>query len=142
MNKKVCVKIAGLHSFESDSEDDKIETICFGNYYKRNGKHYIKYEESVGIGDAMAESLLKISEQELEIISQGQRSSHMVFTRGTKHHNMYQTPFGSLNVAVDTYEYSLQEEEDRLVADIKYGLEVNLDFVSNCVVHIEVESVK
>ena len=31
------------------------------------------------------------------------------------------------------------EEDDRISVDINYGLEVNLDYVAECKVHIEIE---
>ena len=143
MNKKVSVKISGLHSAESadgTQSDDNIEVINIGSYYKRNGKHYVKYEEPVDMSDKSNSNLLKISNNEVELISRGIRSTHMVFTRGQKNMNYYQTPFGSLNLWVDTYELSVSESDRKITVDIGYGLEVNLDYVNQCRVHIEIES--
>ena len=140
MNKKVCIKISGLHSAESDdgtASDDNIEVINIGSYYKRNGKHYVKYEEPIEMSDKSNFNLLKISDNEVELIARGPRSTHMVFTRGQKNMNFYQTPFGGLNLGVDTYELSVAESDDSIVVDIGYGLEVNLDYVNQCKVHIE-----
>ena len=48
MTKEVLLCIQGLQFEEdarNDEELDKIETICTGEYYNRNGAHYIMYEE-------------------------------------------------------------------------------------------------
>lgn len=144
MNKKVCIKISGLHSAESadgTESDDNIEVINIGSYYKRNGKHYVKYEEPIEMSDKSNYNLLKISENEVELIAKGPKSTHMVFTMGQKNMNYFSTPFGGLNLGVDTSELSVTESEDSIVVDIRYGLEVNLDYVNQCKVHIEIDSI-
>ena len=40
MTKDVLVKISGLQ-FEEQEENEPVEIITTGNYYKKNGKHYI-----------------------------------------------------------------------------------------------------
>lgn len=143
MNKKVCVRVRGLHSIESDMDDETVEVINIGSYFKRNGKHYVKYEELLVENDSTVNNtLLKISENEVEIISKGITSSHMIFTRGRKNVSFYNTPFGGLNIGVDTYDLNADIKENLIVVDLEYGLEVNLGFVSDCSVHIEIESIE
>lgn len=144
MNRKVCIKISGLHSAESadgTESDDNIEVINIGSYYRRNGKHYVKYEEPIEMSDKSNFNLLKISDNEVELIARGPKSTHMVFTKGQKNMNYFSTPFGGLNLGIDTSSLSVTESEDRIVVDIRYGLEVNLDYVNQCKVHIEIESI-
>ena len=51
MTKDILLKIQGMHfgeqiGEEKDLEEEEpIEVITAGNYYNKNGKHYIKYEE-------------------------------------------------------------------------------------------------
>ena len=40
MTKDVLVKISGLQ-FAEDQDNGPVEIITTGNYYKKNGKHYI-----------------------------------------------------------------------------------------------------
>ena len=54
--------------------------------------------------------------------------------------NYFSTPFGGLNLGVDTSEIIVTESENKIIVDIRYGLEVNLDYVNQCKVHIEIES--
>ena len=44
MTKEVLVKISGLQ-FAGEAENEPVEVITTGDYYKRNGKHYILYDE-------------------------------------------------------------------------------------------------
>ena len=43
-------------------------------------------------------------------------------------------------MAIDTYDLNVTEKDDYISADIRYGLEMNLDYVAECRVHIEIES--
>lgn len=140
MNRKVCIKISGLHSLEGTDEDDGIEVINIGSYYRRNGKHYVRYEEPIESTSAVNENLLKISDNEVELIAKGHTGTHMVFTMGKKNMTYYSTPFGGMNIGIDTCMLNVNEEENLITVDIEYGLEVNLDYVADCRVHIEVES--
>lgn len=141
MNKKVCIKIKGLHSTNTP-EEDEIEVIYIGSYYRRNGKHYVKYDEPVDDSGQVNKNMMKISRDEVELTANGSTGHHMVFTAGQKNMTYYSTPYGGLNMGIDTYSLEVAEEENNIHIDIKYGLEINLDYVSQCRVCIEIESVK
>ena len=44
MTKEVLVTISGLQ-FSPETESESVELITSGSYYKKNGKHYIIYDE-------------------------------------------------------------------------------------------------
>ena len=44
MTKEVLVTISGLQ-FSPETENESVELITSGSYYKKNGKHYIIYDE-------------------------------------------------------------------------------------------------
>ena len=43
MTKDVLISISGVQLLEGDTND--VELITAGDYYNKNGKHYIRYEE-------------------------------------------------------------------------------------------------
>ena len=45
MTKEILLSISGLHMLEE--EDGNVEVVTAGDYYNRNGKHYILYDEVV-----------------------------------------------------------------------------------------------
>lgn len=142
MNKKVCIRIKGLHSSDPTEQDDSIEVIYIGTYYKRNGKHYVKYEEPEESDRKPVSTIIKVGDNELEVMSMGNEGTHMLFSNGQKNLSYYSTPFGGINVGLETYDMNIDEKENLIVVDIKYGLEINLEFVSDCNVHIEIESIE
>lgn len=140
MNRNVCITISGLHSPEDEDSKDVIEVLYFGTYYNRNGKHYIRYDEEPDAGGVCKTNLLKIGRDEVEILSKGEVDTRMMFTLGKKNISYYATPFGGMNLGVDTYEMRIEEEKDRLCVILKYGLDINLEYVASCNVNIVVTS--
>lgn len=141
MKKKAYIKIKGLHAQQGLEGDDEIEVIYVGTCYSLNGKFYVKYMEEYDEDDNI-ETMLVISEDEVEIVCRGMRDSHMVFIRGEKNLNCYNTPFGKLNLGIDTYRLDVDITQDGVVVDIDYGIEINMGSVSESHVHIEVEVLK
>ena len=47
MTKDVLITIRGVHTV--DEEDNDVEMIVRGDYYQKNGKHYVLYEDHVNI---------------------------------------------------------------------------------------------
>ena len=51
MDKEVLIHVRGLHMMEEDGEQEPVEIVVPGEYYFRNGSHYLRYEE-IQIGRA------------------------------------------------------------------------------------------
>ena len=74
MNDKVYVKIRGLSAQEAGDaykEAEDIEIISVGRYTRRAGKEYIRYEEVYDGESAKSDTLIKISEDRVEISKKG-----------------------------------------------------------------------
>ena len=139
MSKKASIKVSGLHTSEAYDEDENIEVISIGTYSKRNGIHFIKYDEQAKNPENVNHNLIKIAPQQIEIVTRGAGYTDVIFRIGEKITTYYATPFGGMNISIDTYDMNFTEEDDRISVDINYGLEVNLDYVAECKVHIEIE---
>ena len=51
MTKEVLLTLQGLQFDQREEDADKIETVTVGDYYKKNGRHYVVYEEvTEGLG--------------------------------------------------------------------------------------------
>ena len=68
MKENIVIYITGLHSTGSD--DDSVEMIYAGKHYFRNGKHFIKYQESLEDG-LLTDNMIKISPKEVELVKKG-----------------------------------------------------------------------
>ncbi len=45
MTQEVLLTLKGLQFNQKEEDDGQIETVVVGDYYKRNGRHYVIYEE-------------------------------------------------------------------------------------------------
>lgn len=140
MKKDVLVSISGLQ-YEID-KDEAIEVISVGEYYNRNGKHYVIYEEMLDNTDEVSNCTIKIAEKQIDIIKRGASNVHMIFEENKKNTTYYQTPFGDLEVGIYTSLIRVSEEEDRLIVDINYALDINYSYVSDCQIQLKITSKK
>ena len=141
MTKDVIVSISGLQ-YEVNG-DEAVEVISRGEYYFRNKKHFIKYEEMIDEGEMpgkLVDCLLKISQDRIDMIKKGASNVHMIFEQGKSHMTYYNTPFGDLMLGVTTKTIDIKEEENELLATLTYGLDINYEHVSDCVLTIKVLS--
>lgn len=133
MTKDVLISIKGLQ-FESGN-DEPVEMIAPGEYFFRNGKHYVRYEEIIegAEGDHdVSMNTVKISEEQVEIMKKGGSNVHMVFADGHKNLTYYSTPFGQLQIGIFTNHIEVKEEKDVIHIKLRYDLEINQSFVSGC----------
>jgi uncharacterized beta-barrel protein YwiB (DUF1934 family) len=92
MTKDVLVSVAGLQ-FEVDQEAP-IEVITAGEYYFKNEKHFILFEEILEGHDGITKNTVKVSEKQIDIMKRGISNVHMIFEENQKNMTYYNTPFG------------------------------------------------
>jgi len=149
MTKDVLVSIKGLQFADNDvraSADDEeienIETICPGEYFYRNGGHFILYDE---LADGFLEPIkntIKLRDKEFTISKKGPLNTQMVFSEGKKTLTDYCTPFGDIMIALDTKTVETKESEDELYIYIEYGLEANYQFIADCHITVHIMAKK
>ena len=88
MSKKASIKVSGLHTSEAYDEDENIEVISIGTYSKRNGVHFIKYDEQAKNPEDVNHNLIKIAPQQIEIVTRGAGYTNMIFRIGEKNNNL------------------------------------------------------
>ncbi|MBS5523691.1 MAG: DUF1934 domain-containing protein [Clostridiales bacterium] len=138
MTKDVIVSISGL---QMDVENQApLEVITVGNYYYKNGKHYILFDETASDSGAHTKNTIKIADNRVDVIKKGENSVHMVFEPDTKNMTYYQTPFGSLLVGINTLGISHKEDNLNIHTKINYALEVNYSHMSDCSIEINIKS--
>ena len=139
MTKDVLISIAGLQ-FEAEAED-AVEVISRGEYYKKNGKHYLVYDELSEEEQAVSKCLLKISEQKVELTKKGSTNVHILFEEGKANMTYYNTPYGDLMLGITTHKIRIKEEEQLLELSLQYAIDMNYQHVSECELSVRVEPV-
>lgn len=139
MTKEVIVRVGGLQ-VTPDKESDNVEVIAPGEYYFRNGKHYLIYETMEEDETEVTKNIVKIGKDTLEVTRKGPSQVHMVFEKNKKNVTYYQTPFGNLLVGIEANSLVVEEHEDEIHCDVKYGLEINYEHALDCHINITAQS--
>ena len=136
MTRDVVISISGAQFSEGDQED--VELITTGDYFLKNGKHYIIYDEIEEDGQDVIRNTIKVLPDSIDIIKKGNVSAHMIFGRNKKNLACYMTPFGELMVGIDTSDIRVEEEEQLLRVNVDYSLDINYEHVSDCSITVSV----
>ena len=139
MEKEVLIHVRGLQMLDEDGQQEPIEIVVPGQYYYRNGSHYLRYEE---IMDETAEptvNYVKLSEAGLEVRKKGLVNVHMVFERGKKNMAFYTTPFGTLQMGIAATGLEVEESEENLGVRVDYSLDMNDEFVAECYLEMQIQ---
>ena len=136
MKKNVVITVRGLQA--EINADEAIEVISAGTYMRKDNTHYLSYEEADEDGK-ITKNRIKISETGIEMVKQGNIATQMMFTLGEKQYSCYATPFGDMTLGILTKYIQVEEKEDILLANLRYGLEVNGTHMSDCELNIKVK---
>lgn len=130
MTRDVLISISGIQL--SDGEQDSIELITTGDYFMKNGKHYILYDEIEEGVEGIVKNTIKVLPDCLDIIKKGSSSVHMTFEKNRKNTSCYATPVGDLMIGINTNQVLVEEQEDLLKVAVEYSLDINYEHVSEC----------
>lgn len=137
--KEVLISIAGLH--DGGEETDTVDMVALGEYYFRNGKHYLIYEDMPDDSSGgIVQNTMKLSREEAVLIKRKAVSAQMVFRPGARSETHYSTPAGRLHIGLHTRELLLEEAEDALHAEIRYSMDMNGEHISDSKIVIDVKN--
>lgn len=138
MTRDVLIRISGLQVLDSETDADDVEMITTGDYFHKNGKHYIIYDEVMDGFAGNIRNTVKISPDSMDIIKQGVANAHMVFEQDKKKTTRYATPMGDMMVEVSTNRILVDEQEDSLKVSVEYSLGINYEHISQCNITMDV----
>lgn len=139
MTKDVLIAIKGMQ-FEGATDPEEIEVIQRGQYYERNGAHYLLYDEPVEGTSDIIKNRIKFKENEVQVAKKGAVNTTLTFTRNEKNMTNYATPFGNLVVGIDTQRIALDMSELKMDIKVDYSLDINYEFLADCKISIEVSA--
>lgn len=137
MTKDVLITISGM---QLDIEEEPVELVTVGTYYLKNGKHYVLYEEQTESNGQVTKNIVKFYEGHFEMTKKGESNSFLLFEREKKTSTVYQTVVGPIQVDAVTSELSVEETENQLLVNVKYALDINYNFISECEVNFKVQA--
>ena len=140
MQKEVLIHVRGLQMMDAQGDQEPIEIVVPGQYYFRNGSHYLRYEEMLDDTAETTVNYIKMSPNGVEVRKQGQVNVHMVFEEGKKNKTFYNTPYGTLQMGISATGLELKESEDGIQMKVDYALDMNEEHVADCYLTVQAQS--
>jgi len=139
MTNQVLLTIAGLQYMDEELQEP-VEIVTAGDYYNRNGKHYVLYEEAVEGSTEHIRNMIKIGEESLEVTKKGLLNVNMLFEKNKKNIGCYATPFGSMTIGILASDINVKETEENIDVKVQYSLEVNSEHFADCSIQMNIKS--
>ncbi len=113
---------------DPNGDTDRIELVTAGQYGYENGESHFTYMESDITGLSGTETSFRIGPTGVVMSRKGTLNSEMVFQPGKKHFFLYDTPYGSATMGVDTrsLRHSMNEHGGELELDYDINFEHSL----------------
>lgn len=145
MTKDVIIKISGIHESRLEGEKgdpgEDLVVVMPAQYFFKNGKHYILYDEVVEGSPIGIKNRLKITgTEQVDMMKSGATNAHMVYELYKKTQTFYQTPYGQMLVSFYTTAMSIQIEEDEINVRLNYEMDVAQEPYADCVLKINIQS--
>lgn len=138
MKKEALIKIVGTQDAEGDQ--DRVELMTTGSFFKKNDSYYILYEDSEATGFEGSRTVLKVDERRrrVTLTRNGSTSSQLIIEEGRRHQCNYDTGYGSLIVGISCDHICSNLTEEGGDVDFGYSLDINTALTSENKVRVEV----
>jgi len=99
MRKRAIITIV---SKQKDLEDDAIEVVTPGEFYIEDNYYYAVYDETELSGMEGTKTKIRISENDFLLTRTGTTTGDMRFIKGNKDKTIYSTPYGVIEISINT----------------------------------------
>lgn len=105
--------------------DENIEVVTPGSYYKKENDYYAVYDETEISGMEGTTTTLRINSDKLSLIRIGSTSTKMEFDKNKESLALYNTPYGTLELRIQTKSLDIDVNDTGADVYIKYNMSVS-----------------
>ena len=138
MEKEVIISIKGMQEFEQTGKDT-IELVTRGSLGEQAGVYTLRYQESELTGLEGTQTTIEVEPERVSMLREGQVNTQMIFQEGRRHLSMYNTPYGSMAVGVNTRHLYAQLDAAGGDIEIDYSIEIDHAIVGRNIFRINVK---
>ena len=124
-------QITLINNQRSGNENEKIEFISTGNFYRKDGAFHITYKEhsEMGMGDSRV--FLKVEDDKITMRRMGEFQTAMYYEIDRITEFIYRMPYGEMNIKIKTEKIENNLTEDGGNVSFSYVLLMNSDEIYN-----------
>lgn len=120
----VIISIRGQQAYQ-DADEESVELVTEGLLCRDHDAYTLSYQESeiTGLGGTL--TTFQIEKDCVTLMRVGEVNSQMVFQEGRRHLSMYETPYGSLSVGINTRRMRAAIDDRGGEIEIDYNIEID-----------------
>ncbi|MEK6264415.1 MAG: DUF1934 domain-containing protein [Clostridium sp.] len=139
MNKNAIISVVSSQA-DSKDEDDIIEVVTPGEFYREDNSYYAVYEETEISGMKGTTTTLRIDEENFTLIRTGTTTTEMKFKKDVRDLTLYNTPHGALDLMVDTKELKMKVDSSGGDVFIDYDMIIGNEQVLRTTLKINIKA--
>jgi uncharacterized beta-barrel protein YwiB (DUF1934 family) len=140
MNKNAIISVVSKQADSKELDDDIIEVVTPGKFYKKDNSYYAVYEETEISGMKGTTTTLKIDEEKFTLIRTGTTNTEMKFKKYVRDLTLYNTPHGALDLTVDTKELKMKVDNNGGDVFIDYDMRIGNQQVLSTTLKINIKA--
>lgn len=109
---------------DTNGEDTVIELVSQGKYYEKSGVKYIIYDETEVTGLEGVRTTIKLYPQSVVLLRNGKVHMRHQYVLDQTQEALYETPMGSLKLAVKTHEMDINVQDGVGYVHLGYDISV------------------
>ena len=138
MEKNVIISIKGVQRLE-DADPDTMEFVTKGRLEQEGNSYTLSYQESKLTGLEGTLTTFQVEPERVTLLRVGEFNSQMVFQEGCRHLAMYNTPYGTMSIGVNTRHLTAQVGESGGDIEIDYAIEIDHTVAGRNVFQIKIK---
>lgn len=114
--------IISIKSIQKEIEDGTVEVVTKGKLYKKNDLYYAVYEETEISGMKGTTTTIKIGKTNFSLLRMGTTNAKINFKKNNRELSLYNTPYGVLELTVDTKKVVVDMSENGGIISSEYNM--------------------
>ncbi|BAH08333.1 DUF1934 domain-containing protein [Clostridium kluyveri] len=106
MKKKAIISVSS-----KQVDNEIIEVVTPGNFYRKDDSYYAVYEETELSGMEGTTTTLRIKDNKFSLIRMGSTSTKMDFNKDKGSVSIYKTPYGTVELKIETSKLNINVNE-------------------------------
>ncbi|MBU5486144.1 DUF1934 domain-containing protein [Clostridium sp. MSJ-11] len=134
--------LVSVSSIQSKKKEDIIEVVTPGNFYKKENCYYVVYDETELAGMEGTTTTFKINcnDNKFSLIRMGTTSTRMDFENNKDAIVLYNTPYGPLELKIDTKKLNIDVDDNGGDILIDYNLSISGEKPQNTLLKINIKA--
>jgi len=137
LNKKAIITIS---SQQNNVEDSKIEVVSPGEFYRDKEVYCAEYDETEISGMEGTRTTLRFTTEKFTLLRVGTTNAEMNFEKNNNALTIYNTPYGVIEMKIETLDLKINVDEFGGDIFVKYNLIIGGEKPQNTILKVNIKA--